>query len=235
MSDNDDLDERIEALQAQAGEHLQASLFRSAYRLYGELKRLGKAEQRVLPYLNAVFHQMDLAQSLLEPRLTRDNAIELIALLEDEERARLLQPDFPAAPYEAATAWMTACAYENLAEATGMLEGFNSAGMHQCITDGVEVCRRTGKLACVGCFREYAAQVYTAADDLDLALHSARLIAANQGPYPDRGDLGARNESWLMLLQGRLDDAEAGLQRALALCEGERVSLPLSSRLHALI
>jgi tetratricopeptide (TPR) repeat protein len=240
MSDPDphDLDERIEALQAQAGEHLHASLFRSAYRLYSELKRVGKSEQRVIPYLNAVFHQMDLAQSLLDPRVTRENAIELIALLENEERARLLQPDFPAAAYEAEAAWMTACAYENLAEATGMLEGYNSEGMHQCITDGVEVCRRTGKLACVNCFREYAAQVYTAADDLDLALHSARLIAANLGPYPDRGDrrhLGARNESWLLLLQGQLDASEASLDRSAALCTGARVSLPVASRLHALI
>jgi tetratricopeptide (TPR) repeat protein len=234
----DDLDARIDALHEQAGEYLEASLFRSAYRLYGELKRLGKSEQRVIPYINAVFHQMDLAQSLLEPRVTRDNAVELIALLEDEERARLLQPDFPAAHYEAEAAWMTACAYENLAEATGMLEGYNSAGMHQCITDGLEVCRRTGKLACVGCFREYAAQVYTAADDLDLALHSARLIAANLGPYPDRGDrrhLGARNEAWLMLLRGQLDAAAASLERSLALCDGPHVAIPLSSRLHSLI
>jgi tetratricopeptide (TPR) repeat protein len=240
MSDpeHDDLDERIDALHEQAGEHLEACRFRSAYRVYGELKRLGKAEQRVVPYLNAVFHQMDLAQSLLEPRVTRDSAVELIALLEDEERARLLQPDFPAAQYEAEVAWMTACAYENLAEATGMLDGYNSPGMHQCITDGIEVCRRTGKLACVNCFREYAAQVYVAADDLDMALHHARVITANQGPYPDRGDrrhLGARNEGWLMLLQGRLDAAEASLERSVALCEGERVSIPLSSRLHARI
>src|SRR5947209_10743515 len=223
----DDLDERIEALHEQAGEHLEACHFRAAYRVYGELKRIGKTEQRVIPYLNAVFHQMDLAQSLLEPRVTRDNAVELIALLEDEERARLLQPDFPAAAYEAETAWMTACAYENLAEATGMLEGYNSEGMHQCITDGVEVCRRTGKLACVNCFREYAAQVYTAADDLDMALHHARMIAANQGPYPDRGDRrhhGARSEAWLLLLQGQLDAAETTLERAVALCDGERVS-----------
>src|SRR5262249_55584599 len=150
--------------------------------------------------------------SLLLPRVTRENAVELIALLEDEERARLIQADLPQAAYEAEQAWMTACAYENLAEATGMLEGYNSAGMHQCITDGVEVCRRTGKLACVGCFREYAAQVYTAADDLEMALHHARMIAANLGPSPDRGNrrhLGARVEGWLMLLQGRLDAAEA--------------------------
>ncbi len=233
-----DLDERVSDLHEKAGKYLEDSLFLSAYRVYGELKRLGRAEQRAIPYINALFHQMDLAQSLLDPRTTRANAVELIALLEDEERARLLQPDFPQEAYEAEQAWMTACAYENLAEATGMLEGYNSEGMHQCITDGVEVCRRTGKLACVGCFREYAAQVYTAADDLDMALHHARTIAANMGPYPDRGNrrhLGARNEGWLMLLRGNLDAAAASLERALALCEEERVSIPISSRLHALI
>src|SRR5262249_19322745 len=126
-----DLDQRIGELHEKAGEHLEACLFRSAYRVYGELKRLGKTEQRVIPYINGVFPQMDLAQSLPEPRVTRDNAVELIALLEDEERARQMQPDFPAAHYEAESAWMTACAYENLAEATGMLEGYNSEGMHQ--------------------------------------------------------------------------------------------------------
>ena len=65
MSEPDDLDERIEALHEQAGEHLEACWFRSAYRAYGELKRVGKSDRRVIPYLNAVFHQMDLAQSLL--------------------------------------------------------------------------------------------------------------------------------------------------------------------------
>src|SRR5262249_36306241 len=184
----------------------------------GRHDRRGVSQRRRLP------------KTRREPRATRDYAGELTPLLKDEERARLLQPDFPAAAYEAEAAWMTACAYENLAEATGMLEGYNSEGMHQCITDGVDVCRRTGKLACVNCFREYAAQVYTAADDLALALHSARLTTANLGPYPARGDrrhLGARHESWLLLLQGQLDACEASLERSVALCAGERVSLPV--------
>ena len=90
----DALDDRIDALHEKAGKHLEDCLFLSAYRVYGDLKRIGKAEQRAIPYINAVFHQMDLAQSLLDPRTTRANAVELIALLEDEERARLLQPDF---------------------------------------------------------------------------------------------------------------------------------------------
>src|SRR5262249_32084139 len=47
--------------------------------------------------------------------------------------------------------------------------------------------------------------------------------------------LGARNEGWLMLLVGQLGAAATSLERAVALCEGERVSIPLSSRLHALI
>src|SRR6266542_4870702 len=91
-----DIDERIEQLHDQAGNHLEACLFRAAYRVYGELKRIAKSEQRVVTYINSVFHQMDLAQSLLAPRTTRDNAIALIPLLEDEERARQFQPDFPA-------------------------------------------------------------------------------------------------------------------------------------------
>src|SRR6516164_4025859 len=95
-----DIDRRIDQMHDQAGEHLETCRFRSAYRLYGELKRIAKSEQRVVTYLNAVFHQMDLAQSLLDPRTTRDNAIALIPLLEDEERARQLQPDFPQAQYE---------------------------------------------------------------------------------------------------------------------------------------
>jgi hypothetical protein len=45
--------------------------------------------------------------------------------------------------------------------------------MHGCISDGIQVCQRTGKLECVNCFREYAAEVYLAADDLPMALHQA--------------------------------------------------------------
>src|SRR5215831_12348945 len=94
-----DLDARLGELHARAGGLLEACRFRSAFHVYGELKRLARAGHRVVPYINAVFHQMDLAQSLLEPLVTLDNAVELIALLEDEERARQLQPDFPAAHY----------------------------------------------------------------------------------------------------------------------------------------
>lgn len=236
-AESQDVDERLDALRERAGEFLDKTWHRSAYRLYGEIKRLAKSEQRAIPYLQAVFHEMDLAQTMLEPKITCERAIELITLLENEEQARRIQPDLPRQEYEGEVAWMTACAYENLAEGTGMTQGYNSAGLHQCIADGIQVCKRTGKLGCINCFREYAAQVYTASEDLEMALHHARSIAANEGPWPQRGDrryLGHRNEAWVQLLKGHVEVAEACLQRSLPLCDEPRVGLPDQARRNTL-
>src|SRR5262249_7849044 len=123
-----------------------------------------------------------------------------------------------------------ACAYDNLADGTGVLEGYNSEGMHGCITDGIQVCRRTGKLRCISCFREYAMDVYTAADDLAMALHHARSISSQQGGWSNRGDrrwLGHKHEAWLLLLAGQVAAAEEALERALTLAGAEEVSIPL--------
>src|SRR5262249_49641519 len=140
-AEHQDLDERIKDLRNRAGDCLDRCQFRSAYRLYGELRRLARGESRVIPFLQAFFPQRDIAQDLIEPMTTREMSLELIALLEHEERARVVQPDFPEGEYEFTQGWMTACAYENFAEATGQTEGYNSEGMHGCITDGIQVCR----------------------------------------------------------------------------------------------
>src|SRR5262249_12503528 len=134
--------------------------------------------------------------------------------------------------------WMTACAYENLAEATGRLDGYNSEGMHSCITDGMQVCRRTGKLACIQCFREYASEVYTAADDIPLALHHSRTIANHTGSWSNRGNrhwLGSRNEGWLLLTAGHLEAARDAFRRAAQQALEEKVSLPLQARLRTAV
>jgi tetratricopeptide (TPR) repeat protein len=233
-AEHDDILQRLETLREKAGEFLDKCYFRSAYRVYGEVARLAKTEQKLIHYMHATFHQMDLALDLLQPEITREKAVELIALLESEDRARQIQPDFPAGPYERTIAWMSACAYENLAEATGRLDGYNSEGMHGCITDGIQVCRQTGKLACIRCFREYATEVYTAADDSDMALHYTRSIACHQGEWSDRGNrrwLGSKNEASLLVLDGQLDAAEESLARARQQVSEERVSLPIQAGL----
>jgi hypothetical protein len=232
----ENLDERLDGLFERMGEFLEKAMSRSANRVVAEVKRLAKSEQRLLPYMRATFHLMDLARDLLEPEVCRSEAVALIALLESEDHARLIQADFPQHEYDSTVGWMTTCAYDNLAEATGMAQGYNSEGMHGCISDGIQVCQRTGKLECVNCFREYAAEVYLAADDLPMALHQARLIASPNNTRSQRGDrrwLGAHYEAWVLLLTGQLEAAEEAAQKSVSLTDSPQMNLPLFAKLRA--
>ncbi|MCA9071683.1 MAG: hypothetical protein KDA84_22305, partial [Planctomycetaceae bacterium] len=148
--------------------------YRSSSRISRELRRFAKTEKQIIPYLHANFYLMNDAQSLLDVETGIEVAVDTIAFLESEEKARKLQPDLPEDHYYHTVSWMSSCAYDNLATHTAEKEGYNSDGVHDCINDGIQVCRRTGKLECVTCFREYATDVYRAADDLDMALHYAR-------------------------------------------------------------
>ncbi|MCA9066124.1 MAG: hypothetical protein KDA96_23815, partial [Planctomycetaceae bacterium] len=232
------IDEQLQELQDRAGELINQCLYASSSRLYGELRRRGKSEQRAFFYTLGTFFQMDQAQYLLEFQLMRERAVELIALLEDEEQMRQIQADFPVEQYEYMVYSMSACAYENLAEATGQLEGYNSEGMHACITDGIQICRQTGKLACVSCFREYAFDVYLAADDPEIAAHQSRLVMEFEGTWSDRGNRRWRayaNAAWLAVLKGQFTEALELTEKSLEASRADGVSLPLEARLRAMI
>lgn len=231
----EDLDEVFADLWEQ-NERLEAEChYRSAHRIACEIQRRAKQEQRLTDYLRATFHRTNSHGALLDPAEGQAQAIELIALLESPERARLIQPNFQEAEYDQAVAWWTTCAYDNLAEATAMAQGYNSDGMHRCIGDGLQVCRRTQKLECITCFREYALDVYAAADDLDLALHHARSLAT-QPPRRedhDRRWVGAKDETRLLMLQGQVEAAQAAALRALRLADDYHS--PLAARLRTLL
>ncbi|HEY1068261.1 MAG TPA: hypothetical protein VGE52_19205, partial [Pirellulales bacterium] len=220
MSDfNDDprdVDERIAELSSRIDQLRKECRYQSAQRVARELGRTAKREGRVIPYLYAKFYLMNQSQSLLTPVEGQENAIEAIALLESEEQARAIQPDFPQEHYDHTVGWMSACSYDNLATATAMIDGYNSSGTHDCINEGIQVCRRTGKLKCIQCFREYAAGVYEAADDLDMALHYARTNARQVEPDRDndRRWVGSNKEGSLLLLSGQLEAAEQAYKRA---------------------
>ncbi|MCA9193817.1 MAG: hypothetical protein KDB03_18720 [Planctomycetales bacterium] len=205
-----DIDEQLSALVEQMYELSKRSHIRSAVRVAQEVRRLARAEERLTPYADALFRIMVDGPNLMEPNLGRDAAVELIGILESEERARSIQPDLSEVEYEHAVLWMSACAYDNLAKNTATISGYNSEGMQQCINDGIQVCRRTGKLQCVTCFREYATDVYAASDDLDMAMHFARLGIQNErrGPH-DRRWVGARDLFNLQLLSGDLEGCQA--------------------------
>ncbi|HZN63802.1 MAG TPA: hypothetical protein VFB66_00750 [Tepidisphaeraceae bacterium] len=217
QSDADDqLDELFEAIT----DLREKCRVQSAYRTTAEAKRLAKAERKLMPYLLANFYVMNLAQDLFEPEAGREAAVENIALLESPERARAFQGDYDEGEYEHTVQWMSACSYDNLATATGMLQGYNSPGMQACIADGIHVCRRTGKLQCVACFREYATNVHRAADDLSMATHHARtnlLTRQDASSGDDRRFVGADDLSELLLLTGHLEPAWGAAAQALEL------------------
>ncbi len=233
-----EIDQQLRALQEKAGDLISQCRFSSSSRMYGELRRRGRAEHRAHAYVMGTFFQMDQAQYLLDFQTMRERAVELIALLEDEEQLRQIQTDFPRDQYEYLVYSMSSCAYENLAEATGQLEGYNSEGMHACIADGLQICRRTGKTGCVSCFREYACDVYLSADDPDIAGHQCRLVMEQEGGWSDRGDrrwLASSKLAWLEALHGRFDEALVTIEQALEFTSGEAVSLKFESRIRTLL
>ncbi len=216
-----DVEQRIGELMDRISEMREQCRYRSSSRLSRELKRFAKAEKQIIPYLHANFYLMNDAQSLLDVETGLEAAVDSIAFLESEDKARKLQPELPEDHYYYTVNWMSSCAYDNLATHTAEKEGYNSEGVHDCINDGIQVCRQTGKLECVTCFREYATDVYRAADDIDMALHYARMIGGNAQPDSDndRRWVGAKDTAELLLLSGQLAAArEAGIE-ALKLAE----------------
>ncbi len=240
MSDQNDesqIDEQLEKLSDEAGRLIDQAKYRGSYRLFGELRQRAKRERRLYHYVLGTFHQMDQAQYLYEFQTMRERAIELIALLESEEQCRKIQPDMPLPLFEGLAYQFSSCAYENLAEATGQMEGYNSEGLQACITDGLQICRQTGKLSCVGCFREYSCDVYMAADDSEIAQHQCNLVLDDSTPLSSRGDrrwLARKKIAWMTFLEGRTQTAIEMYREALLLTEREEVSLKLEAQLRTL-
>lgn len=227
QSRQDDIEKELSDLNESAGSLMESALCASAYKLYGELRTRAKAEGQLGYYVFGTFFQMNLAQRLLQFETVRERAVELIALFEDEEQARKIEPSLDLDQYENIIYSMGACAYEVLAEATGDLDGFNSEGMQECLTGGIEVCHRIGKLSCVQCFREYACDIHTAADDYELARYHCNQVLHQHSDFPERGDrrwLAMLRLATMDVLEGQHESARAKFDQATELAVGPGVN-----------
>jgi tetratricopeptide (TPR) repeat protein len=206
----------LDDLEKAKNDAIHACQFRTASRLAAEIRRKARAARRLKPYVWALHTLTNQSSSLLDPEQGRESAVELIAVLESEDRARQIQPDLDMAEYESLVSWVSSCAYDNLGRATAVSRGYNSEGLHDAIAEGIQVCRRTGKHQCITCFREYAADVFLASDDLQMALHHARHVVATGRANPefDRRWSGAIEEVQIFLVAGRIDAAEAAARQA---------------------
>ena len=133
---------------------------------------------------------------------------------------------------------LSSCVYENLADAAGQMEGFNSKGLHDSINGGIQICRKTGKVGCIQCFREYAGDVYLAADDLDLAKYQCQSVVDHTGQWQGRGNrrwLAMMKLGWIEALQGNFALAQKKLETALELTDEEDVNVPIHAKFDVLI
>lgn len=214
-----DVEQRLEQLLKSIGDLADLCQYRSSMRVARETQRLAKQERKVIPYLQAAVNLMNSCLEVFEPEAGLTVSLDTIALLESDDHARQFQPDLPEDHYQYVVSRLSTCAYDHLAMHTAEKEGYNSDGVHDCISDGLFVCRRTGKLECIACFREYATDVYQASDDVEMALHHARAVATSPPLNPDnnRQWAGQRSEAKLLLLSGQLEAALEAARRAWSL------------------
>jgi tetratricopeptide (TPR) repeat protein len=222
MADEEqDAEQRLQQLLKSVGDLADLCQYRSSLRVARETQRLAKQERKVIPFLQAGISLMNSCLEVFDPESGLTAALASIALLESDDHARQFQPDLPEDHYQYVVSRLSTCAYDHLAMHTAEKEGFNSDGVHDCISDGLFVCRRTGKLECIACFREYATDVYQASDDVEMALHHARAVATTAPVNPDnnRQWAGQRSETKLLLLSGQLEAALEAGKRAWSLAE----------------
>ena len=236
MSDDTDhnIIEHLEGLDEKAEQHFQNCEIRSAIRVAKESTRMAKSHQLAIAYMRGLFDQMRFGHGILDPQSTREVSVELVMLLQDEDQARRIQPALDEGHYHWLCSWMTSCAYDNLAEATGTISGYNSPGMHDCINDGIQVCRQTGKLECIKCFREYASDVYQACDDFEMVRHQCQSLLQYNPQNEDDKDRrwsGHHKLGKVLLLEGRVERAIEELNRALELSQAENVYLKRRAKL----
>ena len=205
----EEFDQQFEELDNRHTELSEKQLRRSGFQLALEMKRLAKTHKQLMPYIRACFYLTNDSQELLEHEIGIENALEIIALVESEEKAKKFQHDYDEDFYQYTAYWVSACAYDNLAVHTASREGYNSQVVHGAVDDGMHVCRRTGKLECVECFREYAIKINIASGDYEMGEHYARICSTSTA----REDADCRHwVGWDFLVdiyirQGRLQEA----------------------------
>ena len=98
--DPDGSDDILDDLERAKNDAINDCHYRTACRLAAEIKRKARAARRLKPYVWALHTLTNQSGSLLDPEQGRESAVELIAVLESEDRARQIQPDLDIAEYE---------------------------------------------------------------------------------------------------------------------------------------
>ncbi|MDR3109419.1 MAG: hypothetical protein LBU65_07000 [Planctomycetaceae bacterium] len=171
---DEELQNQFEELYKKSWKDNDRQLEQTAFKRMLEAKRLAKSHRLLIPYIWACISITDFAQELFELEIGADNALEMIALLENEEKARKFQDNFDWDEYQYVVYRFLSCAYHSLATHTALQYGFNSQIVHGAIDDGFQVCRRTGNLESIHWFRDYATVICFASADYEMGEYYTR-------------------------------------------------------------
>lgn len=212
---SEDQQEDLQVMLDKVSDLYSSTQYMTTLRLAQEAHRKARNEKELIHLLNANFYIMNSANSSMNYKRAVEACLETIPLLESEEEASKLQPDFEPSQYYQYQWWLSACTYDNLATATAALQGNNADGLHQCIADGIAVCQRTGKTQCITCFREYATEVFLASDDLQMARKHAEINANRKsGESKERVWVSTRDLIGMAMLEGDYEQAQRLFEKA---------------------
>lgn len=215
--EHEDILQRIETIFDEANRLSDDFKSASAVRLVEEAKRLSKRHRLLMPYIRSCFWISNESLSLFDAESGIENAIEMIALLESEERAKAFQPDYDEEHYSYFTYWYTAPAYDFVGLYTAQKNGYNSPLVYGAVEDGIHVSRRTGKLENIDNFMEFAIKMYTAGGDLDMAHRYATICVKHfsQQEEHDRRWVGQDEMGIVYQKRGHINLAVTSFQEAL--------------------
>ena len=220
--DNEQLLEQFAELLDKCHDLRDRRLCRSGLKMAMEAKRFAKTHRLLAPYLRACWGLLDCALYCFESEIGIDQAMEIIALTESEEKAKKFQNDFGTDQDQYTAAWTCLSGYSYLAMLTATQNGYNSQLVHGALDDGIHVCRRRGMVRDLDHFWVFAVYTSLAAGDYEMGEHYARLVLSTRDSYDYCGyDLLGE----VYMLQGKLGAAFEVL----------RASAPMAKTFHNLL
>ncbi|MDR1142339.1 MAG: hypothetical protein LBL62_11650 [Planctomycetaceae bacterium] len=220
--DNEEILNQLEKLVKKYGADTNRQLFGTAFKGAMEAKRFAKSNRLLMPYLDICYDISSLALNLSEPEIGIDNALEIIALVESEEKARKFQNDYDRDDYQYTVHWLTSNAYYDLARNTAHRYGSNSPVVHGAVDDGIHICRRTDNLDNIVAFRDFATENCLASGDYEMGEHYAR--TRTEAKILSEGNeylryLGFRDLCILYIRQGKFNAAWEAFHAAIPITE----------------
>lgn len=218
--DESELSERLQQLEEAVGQANLQCHRRTAARLAREGMRLSKRMKKLTHYLwfcdtyvsSTDYPNVDVSE-------VTDVIVECIALLEDDNKAKEFEPGIEEGLHEYNRWRYLPSLYHALASMTGQQEGDNSPGLHQCVQEGIAVCRYLGsskeKLLM---FREFVVDVLKSSDDLEMALHKAR-ECFSVNTESSRKVASADDIASILALQGNLRESCDMIVEGFGLCQ----------------